>query len=189
MLKLPQQIIPLSSLVLVFLLMGCSPSTEVTIQEESAGSHIPSGLAQMIRPTVAIESLSRAQDGDPVEIEGVVVNQAPLLQGSLYQVQDSTGMLWVASDAAPPAIDAIVQIMGRVVVEPIQVEGIDISDYYLRETTRQDLERSGKAPNVQTPDVTEPLPVRKYAGVTFESLELVLAKPVIKAKSLRRRWN
>jgi len=120
-----------------FLLGGCSPPAEVTVKEESAGLPFPSGIAQVMRPTVMIQELSPAQQNDTVEVEGQVIRQAPLLAGALYQLQDEGGTLWVRTSAAPPAESATVRVVGTVQVEPISVEGIDISDFYLQESDRQ----------------------------------------------------
>ncbi|WP_160299512.1 hypothetical protein [Leptolyngbya iicbica] len=116
--------------------VGCSSAATLPGQPESAGVHLPSGIAQLVRPTVAIQSLTAEQTNETVHIEGTVVQQAPLLTGGLYQVQDDSGTVWVLSNESVPAVAATVNVVGIVEVEAIAVEGIDISDFYLRETSR-----------------------------------------------------
>jgi len=115
--------------------IGCSSVANLP-GSESTGGHLPSGLAQMVRPTIAIQSLTADQTRETVHIKGTVAQQAPLLTGGLYQVQDDSGTIWVLSAEAAPAVTATVNVVGTVEVEAIAVEGIDISDVYLRETSR-----------------------------------------------------
>jgi len=146
-----------SACILATLLAGCSQPTEVTVKEESAGLHWPSGIAQVMRPTVTIQELSPEQQNDTVQIEGQVVRQAPLLEGALYQLQDDGGTIWVFTPAAPPAESALVRVVGTVQVEPISVGGIDISDYYLQESDREVLsENAAPAESGEPEAIAEP---------------------------------
>lgn len=122
---------------LAALIVGCShANTEVTIKEESAGLHLPSGIAQLVRPVVTIQELTPAQSNDTVHIEGTVTGRAPLLSGSLYQVADDSGSVWVMSAEPAPATAAVVTVVGTLQLEPISIEDIDISDLYIQETSR-----------------------------------------------------
>ncbi|MEM6836753.1 MAG: hypothetical protein AAF609_07835 [Cyanobacteria bacterium P01_C01_bin.120] len=125
-----------SGLASTVLIMGCGQSPNLAVKQEPTGLRLPAGIAQIARQTIAIQSLSAEQSSDTVQIAGTVIRQAPLLNGSLYQVQDDTGTIWVMSEASSPEPSAIVRVVGTVQVEPIRVEGIDISDFYLSEQTR-----------------------------------------------------
>ena len=116
--------------------VSCSPAANLPGQPESAGVHLPSSIAQIVRPTVTIQSLTPDQSSETVHIQGTVVQQAPLLAGGLYQVQDDGGAIWVLSAEEAPPVAAAVNVVGTLEVETIAVEGIDISDFYLRETSR-----------------------------------------------------
>ncbi len=116
--------------------VGCSSAVTLPGQPESAGVHLPSGIAQIVRPTVTIQSLTADQNSETVHIKGTVAQQAALLTGGLYQVVDDSGTIWVLSAEAAPAVAATVSVVGTLEVEAIAVEGIDISDVYLRETSR-----------------------------------------------------
>lgn len=133
------------------LMVGCSHSTaEVTIKEESTGLHLPSGIAQIVRPVVTIQELTPEQNGDTVHVQGTVIGRAPLLSSSLYQVQDESGTVWVLSAEPLPPEAASVQVVGTLQVEPISVDGIDISDFYIRETSRTVADESAKPENADT---------------------------------------
>ncbi|MEM1311001.1 MAG: hypothetical protein AAGF98_16160 [Cyanobacteria bacterium P01_H01_bin.153] len=116
--------------------MGCSQPANLTVEQESVGLKLPDSIAQIMRQTIAIQSLSSDRNNETVQIAGTVMRQAPLLSGSLYQVQDESSAIWIVSEASPPEPATTVRIVGTVQVEPINVEGIDISDFYLREQTR-----------------------------------------------------
>lgn len=116
--------------------VGCSSVANMPGTSESTGVHLPSGIAQIVRPTVAIQSLTADQRSETVHVKGTVVQQAPLLTGGLYQLQDDSGTIWVLSAEAAPTAAATVNVVGTLEVEAIAVEGIDISDVYLRETSR-----------------------------------------------------
>ena len=117
--------------------VNCSSAANLPGSSEPTGVHLPSGIAQIVRPTVAIQSLTVDQPSKAVQIQGTVVQQAPLLTGGLYQVQDESGTIWVLSAEAAPAIASNVSVVGTLTVEAIAVEGIDISDFYLSEMSRR----------------------------------------------------
>lgn len=147
-------------LMLIAGLVGCSQPAEVAVTEESAGLHLPSRIAQIARPTATIQELSPAQQNATFQIEGQVVRQAPLLAGSMYQLQDDSGTVWVLSEDAPPAAAAAVRVVGTLQVEPIRVEGIDISDFYLQESDRQRLDGNHGSDDADPTDAqTDPLPL------------------------------
>lgn len=139
MLQFLRRYFKVSGLLGAVLIMGCGEPATVTVEQESVGLQMPS-IAQMMRQTVAIQDLSPAQNNSTVQIEGTVTRQASLLKGSLYQLQDDTGTIWIVSEEPEPEASAVVQVAGTLKVEPITVEGIDISDFYLRETARQVVE-------------------------------------------------
>lgn len=137
---------------LVLLAGGCSQAATVTAPQESTGLHLPSGIAQIVRPTVAIQTLTSDQDNDTVQVKGTVVGQAPLLAGALYQLQDDSGTIWVLSAESAPPEATTVSVVGTVQMEAIAVEGIDISDVYLRETSRTVTAGEPQSESLDTPE-------------------------------------
>lgn len=140
------------SSTLVIVACGCSQAANVTVPQESTGLHLPSGIAQIVRPTVAIQTLTPEQNDETVQIKGTVIKQAPLLAGALYQLQDDSGTVWVLSAESAPPESATISVVGTVQVEAIAVEGIDISDVYLREISRTSTTGDAPPENRDTPD-------------------------------------
>lgn len=137
---------------LAIVVCGCSQAAKVTAPQESTGLHLPSGIAQLVRPTVAIQTLTSEQNNATIQIKGTVVRQAPLLAGGLYQLQDESGTVWVRSAEAAPPEAATVSVVGTVQVAAIAVEGIDISDVYLREISRTSPGGDAPLETLETPD-------------------------------------
>ncbi|MGD1941312.1 MAG: hypothetical protein ACFB0G_08355 [Leptolyngbyaceae cyanobacterium] len=138
-----------SGLSLAFLLLGCSQPSETSAPSEAIGVHLPDRVSQLMGSTQPIESLSRDRVDQTLQIEGTVLQAAPLLEDTLYQLTDATGTVWVRSAEAAPAVNDTVRVTGILQYEEIVVSGIDLGEYYLQETTRT---------AVETPPEVEALP-------------------------------
>jgi hypothetical protein len=68
-----------------------------------------------------------------VYLQGTVGDRTPLLSGQVYQLKDDTGEVWVLSDHKTLTSGKKVRIKGRVYLEKIEAEGIDLSEAYVRE--------------------------------------------------------
>jgi hypothetical protein len=68
-----------------------------------------------------------------VYLQGTVGDRVPLLSGQVYQLKDDTGEVWVLSDHKTLTSGAKVRIKGRVYLEKIEAEGMDLSEAYVRE--------------------------------------------------------
>jgi len=73
------------------------------------------------------------QADDEVTISGAITQQAALLDGWLYEVQDETGSLWVRTNRAEPTVGELATVEGVLRYESIMVGEIDASDLYLEE--------------------------------------------------------
>lgn len=138
--------------------LGACTMSEVRMPEEvtqaspdaPASSNLPSVRLPSIRlsnrSTVTIESLAADKADDTVSIEGTVVQRVGILEGSLYQVQDDTGSLWVLSDSAGPEVGQLATVDGVVRYEAIVVGEIDAGDVYLEEKDyrQRDGQRDGQ---------------------------------------------
>jgi RecJ-like exonuclease len=93
-------------------------------------------MSQAAHPQVQLQELPQTAVGETVQVEGTVLQQAPLLAGWLYQLADDTGHIWVRSLEPAPAVGATVQLQGVVEYEAIVLGEMDISEYYLQETAR-----------------------------------------------------
>lgn len=60
----------------------------------------------------------------------------PLLDQWLYQLQDSSGHIWVLTSSPPPALGSTVSIQAVIHYEPILLGGEDIGEHYAEEQER-----------------------------------------------------
>lgn len=118
------------------LLGSCGQPPSMTAESEATGTHVPSAIAQLVRSTQAINTLSAEQVNRTVRIKGQVQQQAPLLDGSLYLITDDTGAIWVQSTDTSPVEGTWVAVEGQLQYEQIMTDGADISEYYLSEQSR-----------------------------------------------------
>jgi uncharacterized protein YdeI (BOF family) len=108
-----------------------APASSAT-QAQPKGLTLPFGQRKS-----AINTLAQAyQAGQTVYVQGTVQQQAALLEGSLYQLQDSTGSIWVKTTQTPPTIGETIAIKGTLRYKPILVNGTDIGEHYLEEVER-----------------------------------------------------
>lgn len=85
----------------------------------------------------SIEALSQRQ-GESVTVAGDVRRQVPLVAGQLYQLQDNTGSVWVVvadgnnTTEASAIVGSRVTVQGTVLYEEIQINGSNLSEYYIQ---------------------------------------------------------
>lgn len=92
----------------------------------------PFGLAQEYLDIAKLEEISNQRT---VNIQGIVVNVAPFLEGGAYQIQDKTGRVWVKTDRQLPRKGTVLSIRGEVAFEPIFIGPEKLGESYLVETT------------------------------------------------------
>jgi hypothetical protein len=92
------------------------------------------GLGRRLRTVEWIDAQpSRELVNTTVQMEGVVGDRAPLLDGQLYELSDDTGSIWVlAPDNMMETGDRVV-IQGEIRYESILISGQDFSDVYLQQ--------------------------------------------------------
>jgi RecJ-like exonuclease len=84
-----------------------------------------------------------------VQLEGTVVDRAPMIDAVVYQLQDETGQIWVLS--TEPTVEPIVQTGDRVLVrgivrfESILLEEQEFGEAYIEEMTREMVEETAQS--------------------------------------------
>jgi hypothetical protein len=73
-----------------------------------------------------------------VYLKGKVSDRVPLINAQVYQIQDSTGKIWVLTDKATPKVGDQVYIKGQVQYEKIPIEGQDFGEAYIKEQEQLD---------------------------------------------------
>ena len=68
-----------------------------------------------------------------VYLKGQVIDRVPLIKAQVYQLQDSTGEIWVLTDKATPKVGDRVAIKGQVRYQKIPIDGQDFGEAYIEE--------------------------------------------------------
>ncbi|NJO79674.1 MAG: hypothetical protein HC827_14960 [Cyanobacteria bacterium RM1_2_2] len=68
-----------------------------------------------------------------VYLRGTVGDRAPLIEAQLYELEDSTGKIWVLSRTQPPEPGEQVLIKGQVRYQVIEIAGQNLGDVYIEE--------------------------------------------------------
>jgi uncharacterized protein YdeI (BOF family) len=100
--------------VLLLAVTSCHPSTE---NPAASGFQFDS---EALKQTVPIETIARQPQSDQViYLRGSIGRTVPLLQGTVYELQDATGRIWVLSRNQVPKTGTEVLIRGIVRQEAI----------------------------------------------------------------------
>lgn len=110
-----------------------SPAVSTPVQQAEPARGIALPTLPFRKQAMTIDTLPQ-RSGEAVTIVGAVRRQVPLIEGQLYQVQDSTGSVWVvtAGESAAVALGDRVSVQGTVLYQDIQVEGSNLSEYYVQ---------------------------------------------------------
>ncbi|MGK7905445.1 MAG: hypothetical protein AB4352_29385 [Hormoscilla sp.] len=83
-----------------------------------------------------------------VYLKGTVIEQVPLLDAQLYQLEDASGKMWVSTTSSLPELGDEITIAGEIRYESIPVEGLDFSEVYIWETQKlEQADREEKTSN------------------------------------------
>ena len=95
-------------------------------------------------PLSAIGELSREQNvGETVYLQGKVGTQVPLVNNSsVYQLEDSTGTIWVVTQQFLPDSGGQIVIKGQVEYESIPIAEQEQGEIYIQELEQLDYQPS-----------------------------------------------
>lgn len=125
----------LLSLLLLGLLSCSSPP------KQTAGPSLVSLISDIpgmgwLRQITPLSDIPAGVSGEQALLQGEVRQQIPLLNQSLYQLQDSSGSIWVLTAGPPPAVGEQVLIQAQIHYEQILLQGQDIGEHYAEELER-----------------------------------------------------
>ncbi|MEM9808308.1 MAG: hypothetical protein AAF959_23840 [Cyanobacteria bacterium P01_D01_bin.56] len=116
--------------------MGTSLLVFCIACQTPSGSQLP--IVSLPKSVVTIESLRQPRRvKHSVTLMGSVTQRLAILNGWLYEVNDGTGQVWISTQQAAPDIGNQVRIQGVVYYQPVEINGTDLGDYYLKEEQRQ----------------------------------------------------
>ena len=122
-------------------LVGCSSPV---LQPEKTTFHPEAMLSSLDFSTAKIGELQKQKTDFTVHLQGKTGALAPLAGLSAYELQDSTGKIWVVTKSSPPAPRTEIKVTGKVRYQRIVLDGRDQGSIYI--------EQEGTA---------EPVPVNK----------------------------
>ncbi len=125
----------------------------------------PFGLAQEYLDIAKLEEISNQRT---VNVQGIVVNVAPFLEGGAYQIQDKTGRVWVKTDRQLPRKGTVLSIRGEVAFEPIFIGPEKLGESYLVETTAPNPQAtaSNDVPDTSVPTEATPTAIAPTENTT-----------------------
>lgn len=113
-------------------LLGCGDLTKSSLN----ALNITAGI-----DVTPIRDLKPQQDNNAtVYLQGKVAKQVPLLKQHVYQLQDSTGTIWVLSHHTTPQLGDEVLVKGQMRYQSIPLAGKEFGEVYVKE--QEQLERT-----------------------------------------------
>ena len=92
------------------------------------------GIGLMSARAVKIGELKpETGNGTTVRLQGKVVQQVSLAGWRMYQLQDSTGKIWVLTKRTNVRLQTPVSIEGKVYFQSIPIAGQDFGEIYIEE--------------------------------------------------------
>lgn len=92
------------------------------------------GINLMGASAVKIGELKpKTGNGTTVRLQGKIVQQVPLAGWRMYQLQDSTGKIWVLTKRTDVRSQTSVSIEGKVYFQSIPIAGQDFGEIYVEE--------------------------------------------------------
>lgn len=130
----------------------------------------PTGWAQDYLDIAKLEEISNQRT---VNIQGIVVNVAPFLEGGAYQVQDQTGKVWVKTDGPLPKKGTVLSVRAEVAYEPIFIGPEKLGESYLLQITKPQPESTASGDN----DASSPPEATATVQASPENTEAVTPDP------------
>ncbi len=82
---------------------------------------------------ISIEQISAKKVGKTVYLTGKIVQLAPFVDSSAYQVEDTTGKVWVVTSQKPPMLGQMIKVRGKIKYQSLPFAEQELGDFYLIE--------------------------------------------------------
>lgn len=100
----------------------------------SATSETAQVVVPVQTPTTAIANLpTNPNQPAIVYVKGTVGNPVPLLEGTVYPLQDATGKVWILTKQSPPKPGEEVVLKGTIRYKPISINGKEQGSIYIEQ--------------------------------------------------------
>ena len=84
-------------------------------------------------PVITVEKISAKKVGKTVYLTGKIVRQAPFLGNAAYQLEDSTGKIWVVTTQEIPPSQQQINIKGEIQYKSLPFAEQELGDFYIVE--------------------------------------------------------
>ncbi len=117
----------------LYLLVGLAGCNSPALQPEKTTFHPEAVLSTLDFSTAKISDLQKQKINFTVHLQGKIGAQAPLAGLSAYELQDSTGKVWVVTKRASPPPGTDVKVTGKVRYQRILLDGKDQGSIYIEQ--------------------------------------------------------
>ncbi len=117
--------------VLGFLITLVSCGNQAASESARSG-----GMGEIVIPTTTsiLEVQKTADRNSVVTVKGVVGDRVPILEGTVYELQDSTGKIWVLTQKQPPEPGQELTITGNLRFKSIPLNGQEQGSVYVEQS-------------------------------------------------------
>ena len=85
---------------------------------------------------ISIAQISDRKIGKNAYITGKVVHLAPFVDNAAYQLEDTTGKIWIVTTNTPPKLGQDITIKSKISYQSLPLEEQELGDFYLVELER-----------------------------------------------------
>lgn len=94
---------------------------------------LPVGLIGCQPASISLEDVSAEKIDRTVYLTGMVRQIAPLVDSNAYQIEDSTGKIWVVTNHHPPQLGQVIKIEGEIKHQSLSFADREWGDFYVVE--------------------------------------------------------
>ena len=103
------------------------------LKQISLGSTLILSLFGCRTPLITVENIAAKKVNKTVYLQGKVVHIAPFLDNSAYQLEDSTGKIWVVTTENPPQLGKQIEVKGKIKYQSLPFAEQELGDFYVVE--------------------------------------------------------
>ena len=95
---------------------------------------------------ITVKEVTERKIGKTVYLNGKVVHLAPFVGNAAYQLEDSTGKIWIVTSQTPPKVGQKIEVKGKIKYQSLPFDEREWGDFYLIELEQLESESSSNAP-------------------------------------------
>ena len=91
-----------------------------------------SSLSSCATPQISIDEISDRKIGKTVYLTGKVIHSAPFINDAAYQLEDTTGKIWIVTKQLPQ-LGQKITVKGKIEYQSLPFAQQELGDFYLIE--------------------------------------------------------